>query len=195
MDSTQSAEMSSSAEAPVRRSFLAAALAVVIGGVVFLAPLVSGLIVLLDPLRRKPKPKLVRVTPLDALPDDGLPHTFQIVAERDDAWNQYPPEPVGAVYLIRQPGEKEVTAFTATCPHLGCFIGYTKGSTEFVCPCHSAKYLLDGKRVGGDASVAPRGMDTLPVEIKADKETPDVQEIYVQFERFQTGKHEKIPVA
>ena len=59
-----------------------------------------------DPLRRsRALGKLIPVAPLDAVPDDGIPHEFPVVAERVDAWNRSL-EPIGAVYLRRKAGEK-----------------------------------------------------------------------------------------
>ncbi len=177
-----------------RRSFLAIAVGLVVGVV----PLVSGLVLFLSPLRRKTKAaKLTRIATLDVVPDDGLPHRFVVIEQRQDAWNRYPAEPIGAVYVVRQPGSRELTAFTATCPHAGCFVGFNAGDDKFVCPCHGATYRFDGTRIGGDQSVAPRDMDMIHVEVVAreheDKETVD--EVLVTFERFQAGRHEPIPIA
>jgi len=169
-----------------------------VGAVVGLVPLTVAGIALFDPLRRKAAQKTyTRIVALDAVPDDGLPHRFDVVRERVDAWNRYPAEPVGAVYLVRKPGQKKPTAFTATCPHAGCFIGYTPGDDKFQCPCHTSAYHFDGTRIGGKVSVAPRGMDTLDVDVRpastADAGGP--QEVWVRFERFETGRHEKIALS
>src|SRR5690606_24866760 len=114
--------------------------------------------------------------------------------EHRDAWTRYPNQPIGAVYLVRQPGKKEPVAFTATCPHAGCFIGYTRGDATFACPCHTSKFNFDGTRTAGAAEVSPRDMDTLPVEIRPSKTSGDVEMVYVRFERFQSGTHDKIPI-
>jgi menaquinol-cytochrome c reductase iron-sulfur subunit len=177
-----------------RRSFLAIAIGLVVGVV----PLVSGLVLFLSPLRRKVSAaKLTRIATLDAVPDDGLPHRFVVIEQREDAWSRYPAEPIGAVYVVRQPGSRELTAFTATCPHAGCFVGYSPGDDKFVCPCHTSAFRFDGTRIGGDQSVSPRDMDMIDVEVVAqqreDGETVD--EVLVRFQRFQTGRHEPIPIA
>ena len=44
--------------------------------------------------------------------------------------------------------------------------------------------------VGGDQSVAPRGMDRL--EVRTVEQESGNTEVQVLFERFQTGKHEPI---
>ena len=38
----------------------------------------------------------------------GVPRSFAIIEERQDAWVKYPREPVGSVWLIRQPRGKSV---------------------------------------------------------------------------------------
>ncbi len=171
-----------------RRGFLKRALAVVIGAVAGLIPLGAGLAVLLDPLRRKSAGAgMVRVTTLDALPDDGLPHKFPILATRVDAWNKFAEVPVGAVYL-RRTGADKVEALNVVCPHAGCFVDFLPARDCFLCPCHNSTFTLAG-RIADRASPAPRGMDTLPVEVRNGKE------IWVAFQNFEAGCAEKIPVA
>ena len=59
----------------------------------------------------------------------GVPRSFAIIKDRTDAWVKYPSEPVGSVWLVRQPAgaKPEVIAFTAECPHLGCAINLSDG--------------------------------------------------------------------
>lgn len=180
-----------------RRSFFAITAAVVTGGIAVLTPIGVGLAAFLTPLFRKSKSPEVRIALLDQVPDDGMPRYFPVVADREDAWTRYPAQRVGAVYLIRLAGEEKPTAFTAKCPHAGCFIGYTPGAKVFQCPCHTSAFNLDGSRVNGDAEVAPRGMDTLPVSIRQAKtgDGNSIAEVWVEFIDFQTGHKEKIPTA
>ncbi|MEW6302353.1 MAG: Rieske 2Fe-2S domain-containing protein [Verrucomicrobiota bacterium] len=179
-------EPSNATDKTDRRSFMAKALSVVIGGIVTIIPAAAGLGVLLDPLRRKSAGGAVtRVTTLDALPDDGEPRKFAILAERVDAWNKFPATPVGAVYLRRV--GNTVQALNVVCPHAGCFVDYVGDKKEFLCPCHNSTFALDG--AVGTNSPSPRGMDTLEVEIKNQKE------VWVKFQNFQAGHAEKIPVA
>lgn len=180
-----------------RRSFFAAAAAVVTGSLAVLTPIGVGVGAFLTPLFRRSRSPEVRIALLDQVPDDGRPRYFPVVADREDAWTRYPAQRVGAVYLIRQAGESKPTAFTAKCPHAGCFIGYTAGAKVFQCPCHTSAFNLDGSRVNGDAEVAPRGMDTLPVSIRQAKtgDGNEIAEVWVEFIDFQTGHKEKIPTA
>lgn len=182
-----------------RRGFIAKVVAVVAGGIALLVPLTSGLTVFFSPLWRKGKSPRVRVALLSQVPDDGIPRFFPVQADREDAWNRYPQQRIGAVYLVRQKGERQPIAFAAKCPHAGCFIGHTPGADKFRCPCHTSQFNLDGTRVNGDNEVAPRDMDRLPVELvvngsadgQSSADTTAV-EVWVEYIEFQTGSKEQI---
>jgi Rieske Fe-S protein len=175
---------------PGRRTFLVRATAVVVGGIVGVFPALAGLAMFLDPLRRKSKTaEFLHVADLDQIPVDGVPRPFQIVADRTDAWNVYPQEPVGACYLrITETAEgQSLEALSAICPHLGCFVDFQGAKGIFKCPCHDSSFQPDGALI--NPSVAPRGMDSLEVEIRNDKE------VWVKYQKFIGGKEEKTPEA
>jgi menaquinol-cytochrome c reductase iron-sulfur subunit len=98
-----------------------------LGGAVSVGLAIPGVAFLLDPIRRKSGKVITQeLTRLSAL-TVGEPKSFAIIAERRDAWVQYPKEPVGLVWLVRQPegSGAAVVAYTAECPHIGCQIGLT----------------------------------------------------------------------
>lgn len=171
-----------------RRQFLKSALTLAAGGAATLPPLAAGVAVVLDPLKRGTPAgaAAVRVASLDALPADGTPRKFPIIAGRRDAWTGQPAAPVGAVYL-RRTGEKEVTALNVVCPHAGCFVDWQAGPKRFYCPCHNSSFAADGTINDAD-SPSPRPMDLLAVEVR------EGGEVWVRFQNFQRGVHEKIPV-
>ena len=176
-----------------RRSFLA----VLTGALATVTPLAVGVASFLTPLFRKRETAKVRVALLDQVPADGLPRYFPVIADREDAWNRYPGQRIGAIYLVRNSGETTPIAFSAKCPHAGCFIGYELGQELFQCPCHTSAFHLDGSRVNGDAEVSPRDMDPLPVELR-EVEIEGGQkatEVLVEFIDYQTGHKERIPSA
>jgi menaquinol-cytochrome c reductase iron-sulfur subunit len=171
---------------PDRRDFLAKAAAGVIGGALAVAPALAGLGVLLDPLRRKAAAGgAVRVATLAALPDDGVPRKFPVLADRQDAWNRSRNVPVGAVYLQRT-GDT-VRALNVVCPHAGCFVDFRADRGCYLCPCHNSTFALDGK-ILDTASPAPRALDALAVELRAGGE------VWVAFQNYRPGEKERIPV-
>lgn len=180
--------------APQRRTFLTVLVALVTGAVAVLTPVAVGIASFLTPLFRKAKTPKVRLALLEQVPDDGVPRFFPVVAQRDDAWNRYDQSRLGGVYLVRTPGSAEPYCLTAKCPHAGCFIGYTPGDDRFQCPCHTSAFLFDGQRADGDASVSPRDMDRLPVELRTvDAGNAQHQEVWIEFIDFQTGHKEAKP--
>jgi menaquinol-cytochrome c reductase iron-sulfur subunit len=180
-----------------RRGFLEAA-TYFLGGLITLLLAVPGIAYLTDPLRRRRGGNngangdaALRALPVtfDEL-EVGVPRQFPVVDERRDAWVKYPPEPIGAIWLVRQPKgtEPKVLAFSAECPHLGCAVNLSADRHSFVCPCHASAFALDGARSN---RIPPRALDRLAVEPIQDEKAP----IRVRFERFRTGIEEKIPLA
>jgi menaquinol-cytochrome c reductase iron-sulfur subunit len=144
--------------------------------------------VLFDPMRRRSADHgLVRVTSLQALPEDGTPRKFAVVSTQTDAWNKNPAVPIGAVY-VRRTGPAAVRAFNVVCPHAGCFVNYVAQRRTYTCPCHNSAFGLDGQ-ITDPRSPSPRPMDELHVEIRKNSE------VWVRFQNFRAGIERKIPVA
>lgn len=179
-----------------RRGFLGKAAAVVIGGLITLFPAAAGLFTFADPLRTRARGndgeandepgRLVRVTSLAALPDDGVPRQFPVIADRQDAWNRFPDEAIGAVYLRRAPGVEQIEAFNATCPHAGCFVNFDRKRNVYQCPCHDSSFNLEGQCEHGPS---PRSLDALATELRP---AGDEQEIWVRYVDYYAGKKEQI---
>ena len=161
-----------------------------LGGLVTLALAVPGVAYLLDPILKKKGPEgdFEELTSLSRL-QVGVPEVFPIIEERQDAWVKYPPEPVGSVWLIRQPdGSKEpVLALSAECPHLGCAVNLSGDRKSFFCPCHTSSFKFGGDPIN---QIPPRGMDSLEVRLSND---PDPK-VLVKFERFRPQIKEKKPL-
>jgi Rieske Fe-S protein len=162
---------------------------VAVGGLMGLVLAVPGVAYVISPLRKNESEgsfeTLARLSQLEA----GVPRSFAIIKERRDAWVKYPREPVGSVWLIRQPdgADPRVIAFTTECPHLGCAVNLSADHKGFLCPCHTSSFDLEGKPTN---PIPPRPMDRLQVELSGG----DDPEIRVKFERFRTQSEEKIPL-
>ena len=85
------------------------------------------------------------------------------------------------VWIVKKSTD-DVKVFSPVCPHLGCRYNWDEEKKLFVCPCHHSVFNIEGKVVSGPA---PRGLDTLPIEIKDDN-------LYVEYEKFEAGIPEKI---
>lgn len=66
------------------------------------------------------------------------------------------------IILISQGNDKFI-ALEKKCPHLGCMVLLEDG--ELVCPCHGAKFTLEGQLIGGPS---PRGLNQFAVKIHPD---------------------------
>lgn len=186
-----------------RRDFVTKAVAVAAGAVCGVAPAAAGLCTFLDPIREHKHPtpageatgaavpesaadgpgRWLKIATLADIKPGSEPKSFTVIADSWDAWNYHPPHPIGAVFLRWPEGADKPIAFTATCPHLGCFVDYVKSKQCFSCPCHNSEFDLEGKMLKGPP---PRGMDDLPVEILG-------QDIWVKFAKFRVGHEEKLP--
>jgi menaquinol-cytochrome c reductase iron-sulfur subunit len=162
---------------------------IALGALVGTVLAIPGIAFLLSPLRRRnSKNSFETLTRLSQL-EVGVPRWFAIIEDRRDAWVKYPREPVGAVWLIRQPegSNTPVIALTSECPHLGCAVNLTADGKSFLCPCHTSAFDLAGMRKN---TVPPRPMDRLEVQLTEGND-PDVR---VKFQRFRTQSQEKIPL-
>ena len=52
--------------------------------------------------------------------------------------------------------DQQIVAFGPQCTHLGCAYHWEERSSEFLCPCHSSIFSVDGKVISGPA---PRPLD------------------------------------
>lgn len=164
---------------------------VVLTGFLSLGLAVPGVAYLLDPLgKRRGAAKTYPLARLSEL-EIGVPRSFPVVDDRQDAWVKYPKEPIGLVWLVRQPDSttEKVVAFTAECPHLGCAVNLSGDKSIFRCPCHDSAFTFDGKP---ENTIPPRGMDRLEIEPLASGPDPVIR---VKFERFRSQTKERIPLA
>ncbi len=75
---------------------------------------------------------------------------WKIITEKSTAW-------------VVKMNENEVVAYTPQCTHLGCAYHWEEGKGEFLCPCHTSNFSLDGKVLNGPA---PRPLDRYQVKLQ-----------------------------
>jgi Rieske Fe-S protein len=175
-----------------RRSFLIRMAATACGAIVAFFPFAVGLGVLIDPWRRGRRAadnadptaaEFVRICSLDAVPADGAPQAFPVVTNLVDAWTHAPNQRVGMIFLHRAGDEKspQVVAFSAECPHLGCFVDFNASDGRYECPCHESAFGKDGRKLFGPVL---RGLDKLDVKLE---KNGDQTNVLVAFQKFQKG--------
>jgi menaquinol-cytochrome c reductase iron-sulfur subunit len=166
-------------------------IAIVIGGLVGIVPAAVGLATFLNPLRKTVKEKqrptgsdaegFYRVATLDSLSE--IPQSYKIIADRKDAWNTFPKDAIGAVFLSRS-ATGDVRAFNVTCPHAGCAVDFKAARQVYHCPCHNSSFMADGTR--DPKSPSARNLDSLDVKIEG-------KDVWVKYQDFKTGEKEKKP--
>jgi menaquinol-cytochrome c reductase iron-sulfur subunit len=83
-----------------------------------------------------------------------------ITVDQRDGWRKIVSEK--AIYVL--PAKDGILrVLSPICPHLGCSIPWIEAKQQFICPCHTAIFTLDGTRVSGPA---PRPMDDLESKVE-----------------------------
>lgn len=82
---------------------------------------------------------------------------------RSDGWKLTTEK--ATAWLVKT-ADNEVTAFAPQCTHLGCVFSFDGAKSQFVCPCHTSAFALDGQVLTGPA---PRPLDRLAVKVENGK--------------------------
>lgn len=78
---------------------------------------------------------------------------WKVTSEKSTAW------------AVKQP-DGSVVAFGPQCTHLGCAYHWEDGKNDFLCPCHTSVFGIDGKVISGPA---PRPLDRFETKIDGNK--------------------------
>ena len=78
---------------------------------------------------------------------------WKVISEKSTAW-------------VVKNSANQVTAFGPQCTHLGCAYHWEEGKGQFLCPCHTSLFAIDGKVVAGPA---PRPLDRFQTRLNGSK--------------------------
>ena len=78
---------------------------------------------------------------------------WRVLSEQSSAW-------------VVKSSKGPVTAFGAQCTHLGCAYHWDAGNHEFICPCHSSVFSIEGDVRSGPA---PRPLDRYDAKVENGK--------------------------
>ena len=92
-------------------------------------------------------------TPVELVFRKNLVDGWKISSEKQTAW---------AVKL----SDQKIVAFGPQCTHLGCAYHWDEAKSEFLCPCHSSVFSVDGGVVSGPA---PRPLDRFETKVENGK--------------------------
>jgi menaquinol-cytochrome c reductase iron-sulfur subunit len=78
---------------------------------------------------------------------------WKVISEKSTAW------------VVKGPGN-QVTAFGPQCTHLGCAYHWEESKGQFLCPCHTSLFSVEGKVAAGPA---PRPLDRYQTRLNGSK--------------------------
>ena len=78
---------------------------------------------------------------------------WKVISEKSTAW-------------VVKTGDNQVTAFGPQCTHLGCAYHWEEAKNEFLCPCHTSLFSIEGKVLSGPA---PRALDRYQTKLNGTK--------------------------
>jgi len=77
----------------------------------------------------------------------------KVTSEKSTAW-------------VVKVADNQAVAFSPQCTHLGCAYHWDEGNKNFLCPCHTSTFDMEGKVLSGPA---PRPLDRFQVRVEGTK--------------------------
>ncbi len=119
-------------------------------------------IYLLFPPRARKAAEWVPAGDVDQL-SPGSPTEVTFRHTRVDGWKLTSEKTTA--WLVKG-SDNNVVAFAPQCTHLGCAYHWDEANLNFLCPCHTSTFALDGKVLSGPA---PRPLDRYRVKLDGSK--------------------------
>ena len=148
-------------EETTRRNFYVGAIYGMMGAI-SAALGVPALIYLLFPPKAKKEAEWIEVGDITRLASNSpVEMTFRrtrvdgwkVISEKSTAW-------------VVKSADNKITAFGPQCTHLGCAYHREEGKNEFLCPCHTSLFGIDGRVIAGPA---PRPLDRYETKVEGKK--------------------------
>lgn len=140
-----------------RRGFYAAAINA-LNGIIGIAVAVVAIPYLLFPRRHPVTAGWTAATDVDKLPQ-GTPAEVIFERVRKDSWRTSTEK--ASAWILKK-SDSDVIAYGPSCTHLGCAYKWDQSSKNFICPCHTSAFSIDGKVLAGPA---PRPLDRYDVRV------------------------------
>jgi menaquinol-cytochrome c reductase iron-sulfur subunit len=96
-------------------------------------------------LRTKPKETWIPLGKMEAFPV-GVPTLASFVRATVNGWEK---SSMSYGVFVYRSSAGEIITYSNICTHLGCRVNWNTDQQEFLCPCHSAVFNIDGKVVSG----------------------------------------------
>jgi menaquinol-cytochrome c reductase iron-sulfur subunit len=131
-------------------------------GIISAALALPAFVYLLFPPRARHEDEWVEAGDISKL-DPKIPIEMVFRRNRVDGWKLISEKSTAWVAKL---ASGQVVAYGPQCTHLGCAYHWDESKTEFICPCHSSIFSVDGKVVAGPA---PRPLDRFEVRVEGNK--------------------------
>ena len=148
-------------EATTRRGFFVAAI-YGIGAAIGAALGLPALAYLLLPPKLRKEDEWIEAGSIDRLAVNS-PVELTFRRTRIDGWKVLSEKT--SAWAVKQP-DGSVVAFGPQCTHLGCPYHWDEDKKDFLCPCHTSIFAIDGKVLSGPA---PRPLDRFETKIEGSK--------------------------
>lgn len=123
---------------------------------------IPALIYLLFPPKLRKESQWVEVGDVSNLQPD-IPVEMVFRRNRVDGWKIISEK--STAWVVKR-AQNQIVAFGPQCTHLGCAYHWDETKSEFICPCHTSIFAVDGKVVSGPA---PRPLDRYQAKIENNK--------------------------
>jgi menaquinol-cytochrome c reductase iron-sulfur subunit len=123
---------------------------------------IPAVIYLFFPPKARKEGDYVEAADLSQIPV-GTPEEISFQRTRVDGWKVSSEK---ATAWVVKTADNQVTAFAPQCTHLGCAYHWDQPTHNFICPCHTSAFSIDGKVLSGPA---PRPLDKYMVKIQGNK--------------------------
>ena len=91
------------------------------------------------------------------VPDNPVKFVFR--RQRVDGWRTVAED--GSAWVVKKP-DNQIVAFGPNCTHLGCAYHWESEKKDFLCPCHTSVFDINGNVTAGPA---PRPLDRFETKL------------------------------
>jgi len=140
---------------PINRREFIKGVAAIVGGLITTVIGIPTVAYLIDPaLKESAKEAWVAVGKLEDMPV-GKPTPFSFTQVQVNGWERTATSHGG--FVIRKSEDlNDLLLLNSRCTHLGCTVNWKDEAKAFLCPCHDAKFDVQGKVLDGPP---PRPLD------------------------------------